>query len=61
MRLEELRKFTDILIENSKYLSFNEKKINKKKNELENLKLKLEDEEKENFDKYQVKKIIINF
>ncbi len=55
MRLVELRKITEYLIENNKYLSFHEKKINIKKNELENLKLKLEDEEKDNFEKYKVK------
>ena len=55
MRLVELRKITEYLIENNKYLSFHEKKINIKKNELETLKLKLEDEEKDNFEKYKVK------
>lgn len=55
IRLEELKKITASLMDNNKYLKFYEKNINKKKNELDNQKLKLEDEEKENFDKYHVK------
>ncbi len=53
-RLEELKNINQTFINNSKYLCFQEDKLNQKRNELENYKIKIEEENKENFAKYQV-------
>ena len=53
-RIEELRKRYEYFKLNSKYLEINEVKIKDKKTELENMQIRLEEEERENFHKYQV-------
>ena len=57
-RIDEIRKVVATLIENEKILKFREKKITEKMNELENHKIKLEDEEKSTFLKYKVYNIL---
>lgn len=54
LRIDELKSIANKLNMSTKYLNFQEKIIIDKKNELDNNRLKLEDEEKYYFSKYQV-------
>ena len=54
-RIKELKERFEYFKLNSKYLEFNEIKIKEKRSELEEMQMRLDEEERENFNRYQVK------